>query len=319
MLDAEDFAMLDVYFDCDNTMGLPGCDLDDGLALLYLLGREDVRLRGVTTSFGNSAIERVHPNTERMFRELGLTDIPLKQGAASPAQRSSEAAHFLAADIPRCPRPVTLLVTGSPTNIYAACLENAGLLDNVAELVFMGGVTEPLLVGGKPMRELNFSSDPDAMHSLLNCPVKKTIASAHLCLDAFFDRRMMDTVLRAPDIPAFASMREPLRLWYDFISAQYGLPGFHAWDLTAAVAITHPDLFDRNVARCISTPEDLQSGFLRLERTACAVDDASGIVNLPTRIRDIERFWQVVFDAWHALALPVHEIPIVPQERSFPF
>lgn len=47
--------MKKVLFDCDNTMGLPGRDVDDGLALLYLLGREDVDLKGVTTTYGNSS------------------------------------------------------------------------------------------------------------------------------------------------------------------------------------------------------------------------------------------------------------------------
>lgn len=27
-----------LLFDCDNTMGIPDCDIDDGLCLLYLLG-----------------------------------------------------------------------------------------------------------------------------------------------------------------------------------------------------------------------------------------------------------------------------------------
>lgn len=31
-----------IIFDCDNTMGINGCDVDDGLALLYLLGKEPI-------------------------------------------------------------------------------------------------------------------------------------------------------------------------------------------------------------------------------------------------------------------------------------
>lgn len=33
-----------VLFDCDNTMGVKNCDVDDGLTLLYLLGRKDIDL-----------------------------------------------------------------------------------------------------------------------------------------------------------------------------------------------------------------------------------------------------------------------------------
>lgn len=282
-----------IYFDCDNTMGLPGCDMDDGMALLYLLGRDDIQLEAVTTSFGNSSIDRVHPNTERMFRELGIAHIPLKKGAPSIRQRHSEASHFLATEIPKRKKRVKLLITGSPTNIYAACLENVDLLSHVDEMIFMGGVTEPLMIGGKQMRELNFASDPEAMHYLLNCPVKKAIASAQLCLGAFFDQQKVGEVLEHQDIPAFAYLKRPLKLWYDFISAKYGVPGFHVWDIVAAVYITHPDLFDGNEVSIISSVDDLKSGFLRIGQ-----NDTANIVNVPTKILNLERFWQIVFKAW---------------------
>jgi purine nucleosidase len=177
-----------VYFDCDNTMGLPGCDMDDGMALLYLMGREDIRLEAVTTSFGNSTIEKVHANTEHMFQELHLEHIPLKRGAPSTEQRKSEASQYLATEIPRRGERVKLLITGSPTNIYATCLENERMLYYIDEMVFMGGITEPLIIGGKVMNELNFSSDPEAIYYLLNCPIKKTVMTAQICLDAFFDQ-----------------------------------------------------------------------------------------------------------------------------------
>jgi inosine-uridine nucleoside N-ribohydrolase len=287
-----------IYFDCDNTMGLPGCDIDDGMALLYLLGRDDIQLEAVTTSFGNSSIDRVHPNTERMFRELGIAHIPLKKGAPSREQRHSDASHFLATEILKRKRRVKLLITGSPTNIYAACLENANLLSYVDEMIFMGGTTEPLIIGGKQMHELNLASDPEATHYLLNCPVKKTIASAQLCLDAFFDQQKMEEVLQHQEGPAFAYLKAPLKLWFDFISAKYGVPGFHVWDIVAAVYITHPTLFDCHEVNIVSSVDDLKSGFLRIGQ-----NNTANIANMPAKIRNLGRFWQIVFDAWRNVGL----------------
>ena len=43
-----------VVVDCDNTLGIPGCDVDDGTALIYLLGCPEVEIIGITTSYGNS-------------------------------------------------------------------------------------------------------------------------------------------------------------------------------------------------------------------------------------------------------------------------
>lgn len=290
---------MNVYFDCDNTMGLPGCDMDDGMALLYLLGHERIRLRAVTTSFGNSTIAQVHANTERMFRELGLERIPLRKGAASPQERDSDASSFLATALMRETEPVTLLITGSPTNIYAACLENENILAHIDEMVFMGGVTAPLIIGSKPMAELNFSSDPEAIHYLLNCPVPKTIMTAQICLNAFFDAAKMAEVLEHQEIPAFAYMREPLKLWYDFISQQYGVPGFHVWDIVAAVYLTNPELFDRREISVTSTVADLQRGWLRFDS-----HQTQHRVNVPEQILDIGRFWRKIFGAWQALRCP---------------
>ena len=42
-----------VIFDCDNTMGQIGWELDDGLALFYILGSSDLELLGITATFGN--------------------------------------------------------------------------------------------------------------------------------------------------------------------------------------------------------------------------------------------------------------------------
>jgi len=276
-------------------MGLPGCDIDDGMALLYLLGQEQIHLAAVTTSFGNSTIEKVYANTQRMFRELRLEHIPLKKGAFSRQDRHSEASHFLAADISRRQQPVTLLITGSPTNIYAACLENLKILDDIEELVFMGGITEPLMIGGKQMAELNFSSDPEATHYLLNCPVKKTVLSAQICLNAFFDEQKVQKVSELQDYPALAYLQKPLRLWYDFISRKYGNPGFHVWDIVAAVYITNPGLFDRHEVSITSTIDDLHTGFLR---TGKVHGSHRHPVNLPTRIQHIEHFWHCVFESW---------------------
>ena len=36
--------MKKIVYDCDLTLGVPGCDVDDGLALMYLLGCPEAEL-----------------------------------------------------------------------------------------------------------------------------------------------------------------------------------------------------------------------------------------------------------------------------------
>jgi inosine-uridine nucleoside N-ribohydrolase len=162
--------MIDLIYDCDITMGLPGKDVDDGLALLYLVGSAKIRLLGVTSTFGNSTIEDVHPCLLSILNDLDRSTIPAYRGAArtasektAPAPRAdSDAARFLAETIHQNPGTVSVLATGSPTNLLGAYQLHPGFFQDVREIVFMGGIVEPLLVNGQEMAELNFASDPEA-------------------------------------------------------------------------------------------------------------------------------------------------------------
>ena len=62
---------LRLIMDCDCTMGVPGCDVDDSLALLYVLDCPEAELLGVTCSFGNNTQDTIYRNTKRLLKEWG--------------------------------------------------------------------------------------------------------------------------------------------------------------------------------------------------------------------------------------------------------
>lgn len=129
--------MKSIIFDCDNTMGPYGKDVNDGLALLYLLGKKEVDLTGVTTRFGNSTIEDVYKNTVGMFHELNINYIPLKKGAASTDNRQSEAAEFLVEMVNSMSKEITILATGSLTNLYGAYEIDKSFFKKVKEIILI--------------------------------------------------------------------------------------------------------------------------------------------------------------------------------------
>ena len=67
-----------VILDCDNALGLPGRDVDDALALLFLLRQPDVQLRAVTTCFGNAPLDGVLRVTRRLLPLLERPLLPLR-------------------------------------------------------------------------------------------------------------------------------------------------------------------------------------------------------------------------------------------------
>lgn len=283
-----------VIFDCDNTMGLYGKDVDDGLALMYLLGRDDVDLLGVTTTFGNSTIDEVHPNTVKMFDELGISHIPLKKGAPSPAFRHSQAAEFLVETVNTYPGEITILATGSLTNLYGAFQMDNKFFEKVKEIVLMGGITKPLIIEGKKMDELNFSSDPEATYVVLSSNCKVNILTGHICLEAKFGEKEFKRLMENDSIWAYRYIREKSYDWYKYFTNSYYTKEFYNWDTVAAVYVTNPELFEDNIVNVVSTVEDLKKGFLKIDK-----DSSSGYkVNIPIHIKDRYRFNEVVFETW---------------------
>ena len=65
------------------------------------------------------------------------------------------------------------------------------------------------------------------------------------------------------------------------------------WDLLPAVYISYPELFDNNPVWVRSTTGDLETG------TIVTGDEVDGaLINMPTRILDVDRFYAILYDAW---------------------
>ncbi|WP_432663046.1 nucleoside hydrolase [Wukongibacter baidiensis] len=283
-----------ILFDCDNTMGVKNCDVDDGLTLLYLLGRQDIDLIGVTTTFGNSQIDIVYNNTEKMFNELNINNVPLLKGAPSHENRQSEASEYLAKIAQEQPGEVTLLATGSLTNLLGAYEIDNNFFNNLKEIVLMGGITEPLIINGKNLDELNFSCDPEACFKVLSSDTKVTVLTGHICLQAVFGEAEYKRLMENESIKIYQYIKEKTIDWFEFVMKEFGIKGFYNWDIVAALYITHPDLFDENIERVLSTPEDLKKGYLKIDDS----DGRSYDVNIPTKILDIDKFNNIIFDSW---------------------
>ncbi len=289
--------MKKLLYDCDNTMGLPGRDVDDGLALLYLLGREDVELIGVTTTYGNSSLDEVFQNTKTMFSVLDIKNVPLIKGGKSAECRISDAAKFLVKEAAESPGEITLLATGSLTNLYGAYELDNNFFSNLKDIVLMGGVTEPLIINDVSLDELNFSCDPSATYKVLNSNSDITILTGHICLQAFFGQEEL-TKLRSKDghrIHEFITKNiEP---WYDYVNKIFGVWGFYNWDIVSAVYVTNPELFEGKCEYVVSSKDDLSKGYLKIDNNK----DIAAKINVPVNIKNRKEFNKIIFESWDKL------------------
>ena len=285
-----------VIYDCDNTMGLPRQEIDDGLTLMYLLGRPDITLLGVTTTFGNGAIDRVYAQTEWLLHRLGHPDIPLYRGQGQRGEAPTPAAHFLAQSAAAHPGEITLLATGPLGNLHAAAQLDTNFLQNLGQIVCMGGYLHGLHIGWRDVAELNLSANPEASWAVLRAPCPVTLMNAHVCLQAAFGWRQLRAIRSWP-----RDLRRMVWGWLLAFGLYCGVPAFYLWDLLPAVYISFPDLFDHHPVCLRSTVDDLTDGTL-----VVSDEQHCPLVNMPARILNKRRFYAHLSDAWTRVVCKLH-------------
>lgn len=315
-----------VIFDCDCTYGVKGCDVDDGMALMYLLSEPSVDLIGILTTYGNSREEIVYAALKNLLFTLGRTDIPVLCGGKKPGAERSEAADFLVDASQRFGGELSLLCTGSVTNLGTALRRDAGCLSRIREQVFMGGITEPLRFQKRVMDELNFSCDPKASLAALINGRRTSVITGNHCLRVLFTKE--DYRSRFGDGSAVGNfIRDTTDYWFLDNEEVYGIPGFYNWDITAAAYLCHPELFTDAWGDFSLSEADLSHGFLR--RAECGYSgkadknefskqideneflrkaDENGVlntvrINLP-EVKDSEAFKEALFSALGRLFIP---------------
>jgi len=280
-----------VIFDCDNTLGLPLKEVDDGLTLYYLLGRGAFELLGITTTFGNGTIDQVYSQTLRLQDELGLEEVPVLKGAGARGESGTPAAQYLAEAAAAHPGEITLLATGPLGNLRGASELDPDFFKNLKQIAVMGGYLAPVRMGYRQVNELNLSADPEASHLVLNSGTRVILFNAQTCLQAPF--RWAD-LFRLN----FWSLktRWAVARWLLLHAVFCGLRNFYLWDLLPAVYLSDPGLFEDQEVRVISTLDDLTGGRLVLDDQADA-----DLVVMPSRILDFAGFKEVLFQAWRRM------------------
>jgi purine nucleosidase len=280
-------------------MGIPQRDIDDGLTILYLIGSCDVNLKGITTTFGNHTIDVVYDATKNLINDMGYNQVDILKGGTAD-HRKTGAACFMAEMVDAHRGDITILATGALTNVYGAYLVDKQFFQKVGKIIVMGGTTEKMLINGYEVGELNFSCDPEATYHVLSSVAPTTVITGNLCLQAFFGEEELNRIQIKKNIGVYGYMYSRMVPWIEFMQEIFKIEGFYNWDMVAAVYATHPQLFDDNGFKTTSTVSDLRSGILKK-----SLDKDGGYdVNIPTDIKDLQKFNDTVFNAWDNVKMP---------------
>ena len=281
--------MKKIIYDCDNTIGVENCDVDDGLTLLYLLGCKDVEILGITNCFGNNETETVYANTLSFLKEIGRSDIKVYKGGITPCDYENEATDFIVNTL-NLEDEVHILATGSLTNLAGALVKDEAAFNKVKSITLMGGITSPLVVGGLTINELNFSVDYKSTYKVLTSGVPISIATGNNCLKVIFEVEKFKENLLSFGTETGKYIVDKTNYWFERNKKKYGIKAFCNWDVTAGSYLVSPENFTDDRAYYKLSEEDLKTGFLRISEEG----DSNSLLNLP-QITNEEGFVREVY------------------------
>lgn len=275
--------MRKIIYDCDNTFGLKNHDVDDGLTLFYLLGMNEIDLLGVTLSYGNGTIQEVQQMTQELQTRLRLD---------FSYYPSEKAVDYLIDQVNRFPNEITIIATGALTNLARAQEKDPAFFNKVQEVILMGGITQPLFVNQRPVKELNFSCDPLATKKVLLSQTKVTIMNGHMTAGAFLSREELENFLEAAGSLITSDklcwIADSLQSWIEWNKEIFHFSGFCNWDMTTAVYLELPDLFSQEEYQLAGVQDSLSNGQLTLAQ------QSDYLVKMPQKLLDLTSFNQLV-------------------------
>ena len=270
--------MKKVIYDCDNTMGLDNRDIDDGLALVYLVENKDVELLGVCTTYANDSLEYVHKQTLELVEDLGInlnvykgrgkfemndyTGFGYKRFEDDGNFESNEAAKFIVEMANKYPNKIDLLATGSMQNLYDAYMIDNEIGEKLNSVVLMGGITGDLYFGDKIMKELNFSVCPKGAEIAIKKYKNVSILTGNRCMDVEFGTNELDKVKALGNNIKNEFIINKIEKWMREFKEKYNYDSIVLWDVIAAIYLMNPDMFRDDFMSIVSTEKDLFEGRL---------------------------------------------------------
>jgi purine nucleosidase len=240
--------------------------IDDAIAIFFALASAELDVAGLTTVYGNCAIDVATRNALALLEIAGRADVPVARGAAAPL-----ATGYLGAiphihgedglgDSGRLPAPsgrpvdvsgagflcrhapgATILALGPLTNLALALRLRPELDTLVDEVVVMGG--NALVPGNAtPAAEANMMNDPEAADVVLGARWPITMVGLDVTHKVVMSGGRVDAVTSA-DAPAHRLLKGAIPLYRRFLARVSGLDGIYLHDPSAAAYLVDPSLF----------------------------------------------------------------------------
>ena len=221
--------------------------IDDTMAILFALRSPELDVVGLTSVFGNSYVEVTTQNALRLVELEGNQHIPVVEGAAQPLVGKAKsmgmhvhgydgmgnsnpppptgkvlnipAAQFIVREVMENPEEITLVPIGPLTNIALALRLEPRIVENVKEVVIMGGSA---YAGGNasPVAEANIYNDPYAANIVFSAGWSLTMLGLDATLQWIMTREYLDDLCSVGN-PATDLIRDILPFYQAYLDSVY--------------------------------------------------------------------------------------------------
>ena len=285
-----------VILDTDPAIGVKFRDLDDGLAILFLLASPEVHLEGLTINFGNVDADRGLEAAREVLRVAGA-DTPVYPGSTSKTDLGtmSPAVEFMIETVKANPKKITVLAVAPLTNVATAMILDDTFAQNLRGLIVMGGTFSfPVF---SFFGEFNFHNDGVSASRVIRAHVPKILITMDVCSQAVFQDRHL-ALIREKNSRVAEYLAEVIPHWLNLNKKVFfRKKGFFPWDPVAAAYLIDKTLFDDNRYTLDVSQTGPRAGRLVNSRILSSEDekDTPAAVTVPLRL-DGERFMELLLE-----------------------
>jgi uridine nucleosidase len=244
--------------------------VDDAMAIQFALRSPELEVIALTTVFGNAGVEATTQNALRLLELDGFGHIPVARGSDYPLVRErgqlgmhvhgadgmgglnlpppkgkpidKPAAQFIVETIMANPGEITLMPLGPLTNIGLSLLLEPAIVENVKEVILMGGSAYDR-GNASPAAEANICNDPEAAALVFKAGWPLTMVGLDATHRCVMTQSYLDELYRAHN-PATELMQKILPVYQQFHDQIHGMGGsIHTHDPSAVAYAIDPTLF----------------------------------------------------------------------------
>lgn len=258
-----------VWIDTDVSIGSPIREVDDAYALVLALHSPEIRIAGVSTTFGNAPLGHTTRAARNLVGQFGgegrLIVADVYPGAKSAADlgRQSAATDALAAVLRK--RTVIYIALGPLTNLATFVRLHPALAHRIESVVFVGGQLPGTRLGFGPtgsfhIHDANMFKDPAAAQTVLRSNISITLVPITVASNLMVDEMNLRALEKNGGAADYLSRES--RIWLWFWTNVIRTEGGPIFDAAAIIAAAKPKL-------------------VSIERRYAKMDEAGNLLTMP--------------------------------------